>query len=74
MATGSVSGVVREFAESRGIGSIESDGHSYFFHCTQIADGTRAVRVGASVEFAIVPGRRGDWEAAHIEKIQRDNG
>ena len=73
MSTGSVSGVVREFAEGRGIGSIESDGHSYFFHCTQITDGTRTVRIGAAVEFAIVPGRSGDWEAARIEKVDGED-
>jgi cold shock CspA family protein len=48
---------------------IEADGTTYAFHCTQIADGTRSVRIGADVEFDVVPGRRGDWEAVHIEKI-----
>jgi cold shock CspA family protein len=62
-------GSVVEFSETRGIGVIEVDGSRYSFHCTQIADGTRTVRVGAPVEFEIVPGRRGDWEAAHIEKV-----
>ncbi len=62
-------GAVRAFDEARGIGEIEADGRVYAFHCTQIADDTRSVRVGAAVEFAVVPGRRGDWEAAHIEKI-----
>ena len=65
-------GVVRAFDEARGIGEIDADGQVYAFHCTQIADDTRSVRVGAAVEFAVVPGRRGDWEAAHIEKIEAD--
>jgi len=61
-------GTVTEFSEPRGIGVIAAEDATYAFHCTQIADGTRAVRIGATVEFDIVPGRRGDWEAAHIEK------
>ncbi|MBK5289333.1 MAG: cold shock domain-containing protein [Acidimicrobiia bacterium] len=70
MSDGAVSGVVRAFEESRGIGVIDADGRSYPFHCTQIADGTRTVRVGTTVQFRIVPGRRGDWEAAEIEKSE----
>ena len=61
-------GTVTAFSEARGIGVIESDGMRYAFHCTQIEDGTRAVRVGASVEFDVIPGRMGDWEAANIVK------
>ena len=62
-------GTVVEFDERRGLGRIESDGRTFPFHTTQIADGTRSVRVGAPVEFEVVPGRRGDWEAARIEKV-----
>ena len=58
-----------EFSESRGIGVVEADGVRYAFHCTQIADGSRAIRVGASVEFDVVPGRLGDWEATHVVKL-----
>jgi hypothetical protein len=47
---------------------VTAAGQEYPFHTTQIADGSRTVRVGESVEFRIVPGRRGDWEAAAIEK------
>ncbi len=62
-------GIVVEFSEPRGVGVVEAGDDRYAFHCTQIADGTRAVRVGAAVEFEVVPGRRGDWEAARIEKV-----
>ena len=58
-----------EFSEPRGIGLVEADGVRYAFHCTQIADGSRTVPVGAAVEFDIVPGRLGDWEATRIEKL-----
>ena len=61
-------GTVTAFDEQRGLGMVTSDGCEYPFHTTQIADGSRSVRVGQAVEFEIVPGRRGDWEAAHIDK------
>jgi cold shock CspA family protein len=61
-------GTVTAFDEQRGLGTVTADGREYPFHSTQIADGSRTVRVGQSVEFRVVPGRRGDWEAAGIEK------
>jgi len=61
-------GTVTAFDEQRGLGTVTADGREYPFHSTQIADGSRSVRVGQSVEFRVVPGRRGDWEAAEIEK------
>jgi cold shock CspA family protein len=61
-------GRVIAFDEHRGIGEIRADdGASYSFHCTAIADGTRTIAVGAVVEFAVVPGHLGHWEAAAIE-------
>ncbi len=62
------SGTVTAFDEPRGLGTVTAEGREYPFHTTQIADGSRTVRVGQAVEFVVVPGRRGDWEAAHIEK------
>ena len=62
-------GTVIEFSEPRGIGVVEAGGVRYAFHCTQIADGSRTIRVGAPVEFDVVPGRLGDWEAASIVKL-----
>ncbi len=38
----------------------------YPFHCTQIADGSRVVAVGAPVSFGLLAGRGGRWEAADI--------
>ena len=61
-------GTVATFDEQRGLGTVTAEGREYPFHTTQIADGSRTVRVGQAVEFEIVPGRRGDWEAARIEK------
>jgi cold shock CspA family protein len=61
-------GTVIAFDEHRGIGEVRADdGASYSFHCTAIADGTRTIAVGVVVEFAVVPGYLGRWEAAAIE-------
>ncbi len=61
-------GTVTAFDEHRGIGEIAADdGATYGFHCNAIADGTRTIEVGAAVEFVVVPGHLGLWEAAAIE-------
>ena len=63
------SGTVEEFDEFRGLGTVVvDDGARYPFHCTQIADGTRRVDVGAVVRFRVRPGALGRWEAAAFEK------
>jgi CspA family cold shock protein len=62
-------GSVTSFDVARGVGTVTADGRDYFFHCTQIVDGSRSVAVGTPVRFRVVPGRRGDWEAAHLEKV-----
>ena len=62
------SGTVTAFDERRGLGTIRGDDAEYGFHTTQIVDGSRSIRVGQAVEFDIVPGRLGDWEATHIHK------
>lgn len=52
-----------------GFGTVEADdGRSFFFHCTQITDGTRTIDVGAAVQFEIVAGHLGRWEAARVAK------
>jgi CspA family cold shock protein len=62
-------GVVVGFDPDRGLGEIESDGTVYPFHCTQIADGTRIIPVGAKVGFAVAPGPLGRWEAVGIRAV-----
>lgn len=60
-------GVVVAFDAARGLGEVEAeDSRRYPFHCTRIADGSRTIPVGAKVEFVVVPGLPGRWEAAHI--------
>jgi cold shock CspA family protein len=62
-------GTVRTFDERRGLGEIESDDRKTFsFHCTAIANGTRRITPGTPVEFDVVAGLPGRWEAARIEK------
>lgn len=61
-------GVVADFDEHKGYGTIRAeDGRELFFHCTQIADGTRTIPVGVDVTFDVVPGHHGRWEAAAVE-------
>lgn len=60
-------GVVARFDAGTGLGEITgADGVTYPFHSTVIADGTRAIAVGAAVEFEIIPGHLGRWEAARV--------
>jgi cold shock CspA family protein len=63
-----VTGTVATFDEHKGYGSVRSadDGRELFFHCTQIADGTRTIAVGTEVTFDVVPGHLGRWEATQI--------
>ena len=62
-----MNGTVAEFDEAKGYGVVRTaDERDLFFHCTQIADGTRTVPVGAAVEFEVVPGHNGRWEAMDI--------
>ena len=59
-------GTVVEFDEPRGLGTIESDGTRYPFHCTAILDGTRTIAVGTEVTFEVRPAGMGRWEATAI--------
>jgi cold shock CspA family protein len=62
-------GIVRSFDERRGVGEIEADdGGTFPFHATSIADGTRRIASGTAVEFDVVAGLPGRWEAVVIEE------
>jgi hypothetical protein len=58
---------VTAFDADRGVGEVEeADGTRRSFHCTQIADGTRTVPVGAEVRYVLAPGSLGAWEASEV--------
>lgn len=68
LAARPLAGTVVEFDPAVGLGAVRAgeDGVLYPFHCTQIADGSRTVEVGAEVTFSVVAGRLGRWEAAGV--------
>jgi cold shock CspA family protein len=60
-------GRVVSFDAATGLGDITgADGATYPFHSTVITDGTRVIAVGAEVDFEVVPGHLGRWEAAAV--------
>jgi cold shock CspA family protein len=62
-------GRVRSFDERRGMGEITSeDGNVFAFHSAAIANGSRRIAEEAEVEFDVVAGLPGRWEAAAVEK------
>jgi CspA family cold shock protein len=64
---GTVSGTVTSFDAERGLGEVTTAaGERYPFHCTQIADGSRTIPVGTAVDFAVIPGLLGRWEAGAL--------
>jgi len=62
-----MTGVVNDFDAAVGLGTVGGDdGRRYPFHCTQIADASRVIDVGARVVFAVAPGNAGRWEAVAV--------
>ena len=60
-------GRVGAYDPARGWGTIVGDdGERLGFHCTQIADGSRAIPVGAIVRYRRVPAHLGRFEAAAV--------
>jgi len=60
-------GRVIAFDARRGLGEIEEPGGARrAFHCTQVADGSRAVPVGTRVRYVLVPASLGVWEASEL--------
>jgi len=60
-------GTVVEFDDAKGYGWLEAtDGRRLFFHCTAIADGTRTIAVGTEVDYEVVAGHQGRWEASGL--------
>lgn len=60
-------GTVARFDTATGLGEIDgADGATYPFHSTVIADGTRTIEAGTAVEFEVIAGHLGRWEATAI--------
>jgi cold shock CspA family protein len=60
-------GQVLTFDEHRGLGEIRATtGEHFAFHCTAIADGTRTIAPDTRVEFVLVSGPVGAFEAGAI--------
>ncbi len=65
--TGGHTGSVAQFDAHVGRGVVlADDGVEYGFHCVAIADGSRTIALGAHVDFDLIPGPLGRWEAANI--------
>jgi len=63
-------GKVERFDKDAGLGEIRAvDARLYPFHCTEIADGSRDIAVGADVMFVTAAGHGGTWEARQVEVI-----
>jgi len=63
-------GVVADFDPVVGLGTVQSDDGPLFpFHCTQIADGSRDIAIATPVEFSVVAGNLGRWEAVGIRAV-----
>lgn len=65
-------GEVVDFDDAAGWGTIEGPTGRLPFHCTQIADGTRTIPVGATVTFEVHPGGMGRWEARAVMRTGDD--
>lgn len=64
------SGTVVAFDDHAGWGTVrEPDGAERYFHCTQIADGTRTIMVGTTVTFLLAPVGLGTWEATDLRPL-----
>ncbi len=63
---GEQQGIVESFDDARGLGVVRGDdGGARPFHCTEIADGSRTIRVGAKVRYR-VEWRVLRWEAVDL--------
>jgi ferredoxin len=70
----SFAGTVTDFDDAAGYGHItDADGRKVFFHCTQIADGSRTITVGTRVSFGEIA-YLGQYQAANITQAGTPTG
>lgn len=61
---GTLRGTVTAFDDAAGLGTVTGDdGAELPFHCVAVADGSRTIAVGTTVEYRAVARHRGRWEA-----------
>ena len=59
-------GSVRSFDDASGLGVLESGDDMWPFHCTALADGSRAIATQSVVDFVLRAAHHGCWEATDI--------
>jgi cold shock CspA family protein len=65
-----VEGVVESFDDRRGDGLVRSDdGEAFYFHCVNIADGSRSIDVGERISARRGVGHLGRDEVFAIERL-----
>jgi cold shock CspA family protein len=65
-----LTGTIASFDDRAGWGTLRTDdGVEMFFHCTQIADGTRTIPIGVAVEAVSAPIGLGTWEAVEVRQV-----
>lgn len=71
MGFGRARGVVSDYDDHRGWGTVDAPGMGeQSFHCTAIAGGSRTIAVGTEVDFEVVAGHGGRWEAADVRPVE----
>ena len=65
-----VCGTVVSFDTAAGLGIVAgAGGGKWWFHCTQIADGTREIDAKTEVTFVVAPARMGGWQAVEVTPL-----
>ena len=64
-----IAGRVTSFALLEGAGTVTDGTDLWPFHCTQLASGARSVPLDTEVQFVVVAGLPGRWEAASIRAV-----
>ena len=68
-STAVLSGIVTEFSDGRGLGTVTSgDGNSFLFHVIEVVDGSRTIDVGQAVTFQLLP-KFGRLQAGSVRKV-----
>jgi cold shock CspA family protein len=63
-------GHVTDFDARRGCGTVtDTEGATFAFHATAIADGSRRIALGTAVSFVVAPGHRGLYEARGLTGV-----